>query len=248
MLLGTGAIVTYSAGDAYYAASLDGAAALTYASVADVAYLAFYPLMLGALGVVMVRKLKGLAWPLLLDSIVGALGAASLMALILAPVLRTGTAGGTPFEVIVAVVYPLLDLLLITAVGGVLAKTGGILNSSIIVPFENDGTVNGTSGTLQLATGAGTSTGSFGATLFGASVDFTGGTHTLGAGASFMVGRLSYTFGLTGPCVSTDTACSSSLVATHMAHAVSVDARFCTANTAPLVQFRRVRICLGSTE
>lgn len=38
-----------------------------------------------------------------------------------------------------------------------------------------------------------------------------------GSGAPYMVGRLSYTFGLTGPCVSTDTACSSSLVATHLA-------------------------------
>lgn len=31
--------------------------------------------------------------------------------------------------------------------------------------------------------------------------------------------RVSYTFGLGGPCVSTDTACSSSLLALHLAHA-----------------------------
>jgi hypothetical protein len=37
-----------------------------------------------------------------------------------------------------------------------------------------------------------------------------------GNSSSFMVGRLSYTFGFSGPCVSTDTACSSSLVAAHL--------------------------------
>ena len=43
----------------------------------------------------------------------------------------------------------------------------------------------------------------------------------IGHGLSFLVGRVSYTFGLAGPCISTDTACSSSLVALHLANQVS---------------------------
>ena len=38
-----------------------------------------------------------------------------------------------------------------------------------------------------------------------------------GNGLDFLIGRMSYSFGLTGPCVSTHTACSSSLVSTHLA-------------------------------
>ncbi len=123
VLLGAAAVTLYTVGDIYYLLALDGQEALSDVSAADIAYLAFYPLMLGALAVT-AWKLKGVAWPLLLDSLVGALAAASIMALILAPVLSSGAAGGTTFEVVVAVIYPLLDLLLITVIGGLLASRG----------------------------------------------------------------------------------------------------------------------------
>ena len=61
-----------------------------------------------------------------------------------------------------------------------------------------------------------------------------------GTGAPYMVGRVSYTFGLTGPCVSTDTACSSSLVATHLAHKGAPQGPDCQMSHSP---FRPCSCC-----
>ncbi len=57
------------------------------------------------------------------------------------------------------------------------------------------------------------------------------GLAVTGNGLAFMAGRLSYTYGLTGPCVPTNTACSSSLVAAHLA-ARSLGAGDCSAAAA----------------
>eukprot|EP00775_Hariotina_reticulata_P007135 gene7135-7350_t len=65
-----------------------------------------------------------------------------------------------------------------------------------------------------------------------------------GNGLAFMAGRLSYTFGLTGPCLPTNTACSSSLVAAHLA-AVAVKRHEC--NFAAAAGANAMLLPLGAT-
>lgn len=54
--------------------------------------------------------------------------------------------------------------------------------------------------------------------LSAAGLNETSAAASTGNTLPFLVGRISYTFGFGGPCVSTDTACSSSLVAAHLGH------------------------------
>ena len=61
----------------------------------------------------------------------------------------------------------------------------------------------------------------------------------VGSGLSFMVGRLSYIFGLSGPCISTDTACSSSLISTHLAHKACHRGKLLHASQGPPVGYPR---------
>ena len=63
------------------------------ASPADAGYLLFYPLMLAALALAVRHHSRGLTSSVWLDSAVGSLGAASVVAVLLSPVLDSATAG-----------------------------------------------------------------------------------------------------------------------------------------------------------
>lgn len=116
--------VTFSAvGDAYYTFAMDAEGFLAFPSAADGAYLLFYPLMVVAL-IMLVRgqtRREAMA-SVVLDSTVAGLGAAALLAALLGPVLESAFDGSDVFASLVAVSYPVLDLVLVAVVVGVAAS------------------------------------------------------------------------------------------------------------------------------
>ena len=85
--LAAAALTLFAAGETYVAAVVAGGGPLPFPSVADVGFLLYYPLMLAALVVAVARRFPGLASSVWLDSAVGSLGAASVLAALLSPVL-----------------------------------------------------------------------------------------------------------------------------------------------------------------
>ena len=124
LIFATCAVMSFTAANIYYASLTVGNATVSYPSLADVGYLLFYPLMLGALVVIVRRQMSGLPWSAWLDSALGSLGAASVLAVLLSPVLADATRGSVHLATIVAVSTPLLDLLLVASVIGIAASQG----------------------------------------------------------------------------------------------------------------------------
>ena len=131
VLLAAVALTSLAAGDTYYA-PLTSTWSPTFPSPGDVGYLLFYPLMLAALVVVLRRGARGLASSVWLDCAVGSLGAASVLAVLLSPVLDSAVEGGLTLATVVSVAYPMFDLLLVAAVTGI-AALGVILGGGRLV-------------------------------------------------------------------------------------------------------------------
>jgi len=124
VLLAALAVSAFAGGNSYYVFALAGDAALPFPSPSDVGYLLFYPVILAALFIGARERLGGVSRSMVLDSMLGALGAASLLAVLLAPVLGAATGGGDLLVSVIAVAYPLLDLTLVAAIVCVVALQG----------------------------------------------------------------------------------------------------------------------------
>ncbi|MDI3277023.1 EAL domain-containing protein [Arthrobacter sp. AL08] len=122
--LATVAVTATVAGDTYYTLAQDESGVLPSPSLADLGYMLFYALMLLALIVVVGKRLHGAAWPVFLDSAVAACGAATVLAVVLEPVVGSSGEAGLSARTVIAVAYPLFDLMLIAVVAAIFAARG----------------------------------------------------------------------------------------------------------------------------
>ncbi|MBT2548217.1 bifunctional diguanylate cyclase/phosphodiesterase [Arthrobacter sp. ISL-65] len=117
------ALSAFAAGSTYYVAALAGARSLPFPSPADTGYLLFYPLALGGLFVYLLPLRQRLARSVLLDAVVGSLGAATVLVVLLSPLL-SAAGGFSSLATAVAVAYPLLDLIVLAVTAGMAAVPG----------------------------------------------------------------------------------------------------------------------------
>lgn len=122
VILAAAGVTFNAAGDTVYALAMDSSGNLPSPSLADVGYLLYYPLTMAALLILIRHQSRHSVRSVLFDGGVASLGAAAVLAVILAPVFTEATTDATPLDGAVAALYPLFDLLLITAVVGVFAS------------------------------------------------------------------------------------------------------------------------------
>lgn len=108
-----------------------------YPSLADVAWLAMYGLMLAGLIELARRRARRLSLTLVLDAAVGVLAASALaVALLYRTVLSLAAAPGTPGEVVaVGLAYPVLDLMLLAVFRDI---RGLKLDHSFVTGMDDD--------------------------------------------------------------------------------------------------------------
>jgi hypothetical protein len=96
----------------------------TYPSMADLGYIAFYPLLYVGIVLLLRSRASSIGGTLWLDGLTAALAAAAVGAAVLVELVLENTEGSTS-TVVTNLAYPLGDVLLLSAVFGVFSLTGG---------------------------------------------------------------------------------------------------------------------------
>ncbi|MEO6200175.1 MAG: bifunctional diguanylate cyclase/phosphodiesterase [Cryobacterium sp.] len=122
--LAAAALTAFALGNSSYSAATSSGMDSQFPSTAVVGYLAFYVLMLAALAALVLRQLGGRPSSVLVDSAVGSLGAAAVLAVLLSPILDSAARGAPSAAAVVGVAYPLLAMALVAAVVGIAVAPG----------------------------------------------------------------------------------------------------------------------------
>jgi two-component system, cell cycle response regulator len=122
ILLGV-AILTWGSAEVYWAVFIEGNPSAPYPSLADVGYLAFYPLAYTGLAMLVRARAHEIDWRLWMDGAIAALGTAALGAAFVFDFVAD-KAEGTPLQVATTLAYPLGDIAMVAMVVGVIALTG----------------------------------------------------------------------------------------------------------------------------
>jgi diguanylate cyclase (GGDEF)-like protein len=93
-----------------------------FPSAGDVGFLIFYPAALAAIALAVRRELRTSAGAVWMDALLGGLGAATVLAVVLGRVFSA--ASGSPLAVSVELAYPMFDLVLVATVVGIAALQG----------------------------------------------------------------------------------------------------------------------------
>ena len=116
------AVLAWAAAEVYWTLYIEGNASAPYPSPADVGYLAFYPLAVAGLYLLVRARATELDPRLWMDGAIAALGTGALGAALIFEFVA-GHAEGSGLEVATTLAYPLGDIVLLSLVVGVVALT-----------------------------------------------------------------------------------------------------------------------------
>jgi diguanylate cyclase len=125
-------VSSYAIGAALWFTTMQGRDDVPYPSIADAFWLAFYPLALVGVGLLVRVRMAGSSASMWLDGLVSGLGLASLSAAVVFPRVTAG-ASGPLAAVATNFAYPLLDLALLITIVGAMAAVGSWRERSWLV-------------------------------------------------------------------------------------------------------------------